>query len=97
MRFLISEHKALVKLIEAADRKPEEFSFRKKGGVLFVDHPDMAKSFSFHRHKETVLDNSGNWTKHVSYMFDKPSKSDFSTDWDGILFAFEIWLETLKK
>lgn len=97
MRFLVSEHKALIRLIESVGRNPQEFSFRKKGGVLFVDHPDMARSFSFHRHKETTLDDTGNWSKHVTYMFDKPSRSDFSTDWEGILYAFEIWLETLKK
>lgn len=97
MRFLVSEHKALLRLIETAGRNSEEFSFRKKGGVLFVHHPDMVRPFSFHRLKQTSLDDAGNWTKQVTYMFDKPSRSDFSTDWDGVLYAFEIWLETLKK
>lgn len=96
MRFLISEHKAMCKAIESSKMRVEEFTFRKKGGVLFVDHPQMDRPFSFHRKKETLLNEDRNWATTRTYMFDKPSKSDFSTDWSGILFAFDIWLKSLK-
>lgn len=52
--------------------------------------------FSFHRKKETILNDENLWEKKVAYHFDKPSKSSVQTDWDGILFAFGIWLSGIK-
>lgn len=75
----------------------EQFSFSKKGGVLFVRYEGYGQVFTFHRKKETVLNDEKMWEKKVTYHFDKPSKSSVQTDWDGILFAFGIWLSGIKK
>ncbi|MFT4524184.1 MAG: hypothetical protein ACI85F_000325 [Bacteroidia bacterium] len=96
MRFLVSEHKAFLAEIEKSCLTKERFSFLKKGGVLFVNCENYEPKFSFHRKKETILNDENLWEKKVAYHFDKPSKSSVQTDWDGILFAFGIWLSGIK-
>lgn len=97
MRFLIAEHKAMTAEICKTDLRKDRFSFSKKGGVLFVRYKGHNQAFTFHRKKETVLNDENLWEKKVTYHFDKPSRSSVQTDWDGILFAFGIWLSGIKK
>ncbi len=95
MRFQNSEHKALLAEIAKTVIGKDEFSFVKKSGLLYVKHPNIAKDFTFYRKTETILNSANSWEKKVTYYFDKPSKNGVSTDWDGILFAFGIWLRSL--
>ncbi len=96
MRFLVSEHKALMAEVERSGLNQDRFSFSKKGGVIFVQCSGYEPRFSFHRKKETVLNPGNLWEEKVTYHFDKPSNSSVQTDWDGILFAFGIWLSGIK-
>ena len=82
--------------IEAAKLDVADFSFSKKGGVVSVKAKGHDQVFTFHRKKETVLDENNQWVKKTSYFFDKPSKSTLKTDWEGILFGFKIWLKGVK-
>ena len=97
MRFLVSEHKAILTEIEKANLVKDRFAFSKKGGVLYIECDCYEQRFSFHRKKETVLNDGNQWVKKVTYHFDKPSKTSVSTDWDGVLFAFGIWLSGIPK
>ena len=96
MRFQITEHKALLAEIAFSDLSKESFSFVKKSGLVYVKHPRIEKGFTFYRNSETILNDSNEWEKKVTYYFDKPSKKGVSTDWDGILFAFGIWLKSIS-
>lgn len=96
MRFQITEHKALLAEISKTNITKEEFSFVKKSGLVYVKHPSTDRDFTFYRKTETVLNAENKWEKKVAYYFDKPSKQGVSTDWDGILFAFGIWLNSLS-
>lgn len=96
MRFQITEHKALLAEIAKADLLKDDFSFSKKSGLVYVKHPNAEKEFAFYRKTETVLNAENKWEKKVAYYFDKPSKNGVSTDWDGILFAFGIWLKSVS-
>ena len=74
MRFQITEHKALLAEIAFSDLSKESFSFVKKSGLVYIKHPNVEKDFTFYRKSETILNDSNEWEKKVTYYFDKPSK-----------------------
>lgn len=97
MRFYVAEHKELIQEIESAGFEKERFSFSKKGGVVFITADGCDRPFSFHRKKETILDQNNQWVKKTTYHFDKPSKASLKTDWEGIVFGFKIWLKGIDQ
>ena len=96
MRFQVREHKALMAEIEKKDLDTSRFDFVKKSGLVSVKYPNHKRDFTFYWKTETTLNAENQWEKKVTYYFDKPSKNGISTDWDGVLFAFEIWLSSLS-
>ena len=86
----------MVREIEFIGLSASNFSFSKKGGVVFMRNEDFEKPFTFHWNRQTVLDADNQWAKQVTHHFNKSSKSDFANDWDGIIFASKIWLDAVK-
>lgn len=92
MRLKVTEHKAILKLIEEHQLIPERFKIYKKRGLVHIQDLHSKEEFTFYRKKVTRLNEQKQWENEESYFLNLPKKEELGISWDELLKLFEAWL-----
>ena len=93
MKFLVKEHKSIVRLFDELSIPSTDYSFRKKGGQLFIDMKGKDDSFCFYRKKESALNKQLQFEDKITYHLGR--KKDIQFDkWEDVLTELKAWMQT---
>jgi len=92
MKFLVKEHKSIVNVFDEFNIPSTEYSFRKKGGQLFIDVNGKDDSFCFYRKKESSLNEQLQFEDKLTYYLGL--KKDIEVDnWEEVLSHLKTWIK----
>lgn len=96
MKFLESEHKAIKAAIEASPLPYEAFTFVKRRGRLHIQFGKQQPVFTFHRKKETKLNDQLKWDETTTYELGMAANRQTVTTWEDVMEAFSSWLDEIQ-
>ena len=76
MKFLLTEHKDIAKILSTHGFDNAEYSFRKKSGNIYLEIQGTTGEFCFYRKKETSLID-GKFQDKTIYFIGKDKKIQF--------------------
>ncbi|MFT4601373.1 MAG: 5-methylcytosine-specific restriction endonuclease McrBC GTP-binding regulatory subunit McrB [Arenicella sp.] len=91
MKFLVKEHKSIVKIFEDVGTDSSKYSFRKKGGQLFIELEGKSNPFCFYRKKESTLNSSMQFEDKITYFIGLKQEIEVDS-WEDVLSEIKAWI-----
>lgn len=94
MKFLPAEYASIITLVKSKGYSEDDFSFIKKKGMLYVEHPNAKTPFCFFRKTTSNLNSQGKFEDITSYYIGAKKEQMVET-WQDVLDALEDYLTSI--
>lgn len=90
MKFLRAEHKDISELLNRKGYNANQYSFRKKRGLLYIEIENREDSFCFYRKTTSELNASMQLVESTAYFIGQ--KKDKKVElWEDVLALIDNW------
>lgn len=94
MKFLESERKDVLKVIEESGLKPEEFSFLKRKGRMHIQYPGQT-DFVYFRRKSAYIVDGNRFERGNSYELEMAGQTLPMERWEDVREVFASWVSRI--